>query len=71
MSLPKDPVMLLSVVNTKLRDFYPNLSELAKAEGVTTEEIEDKLKQINYVYDENQNKFIQIIGRKKKDADKL
>ena len=58
MSLPKDPVMLLSVVNTKLRDFYPNLLELAKAEGVTTEEIEDKLKQINYVYDENQNKFI-------------
>ena len=58
MSLPKDPVMLLSVVNTKLRDFYPNLLELAKAEGVTTEEIENKLKQINYVYDETQNKFI-------------
>lgn len=58
MSLPKDPVMLLSVVNTKLRDFYPSLLELAKAEGVTTEEIENKLKQINYVYDENQNKFI-------------
>ena len=58
MSLPKDPVMLLSVVNTKLRDFYPNLLELAKAEGVTAEEIEAKLKQINYVYDEDQNKFI-------------
>lgn len=64
MSLPKDPVMLLSVVNTKLRDFYPSLLELAKAEGVTTEEIENKLKQINYVYDENQNKFIQRIERK-------
>ena len=36
MSLPKDPVMLLSVVNTKLRDYYPNLDELAKAEGVYT-----------------------------------
>lgn len=58
MSLPKDPVMLLGVVNTKLRDYYPNLEELAKAEGVTEEEIREKLKMINYVYDENRNQFI-------------
>lgn len=57
MSLPKDPVMLLSVVNTKLRDFYPSLEELAKAEGVTAEEIIQKLAMINYVYDENRNQF--------------
>ncbi len=57
MSLPKDPVMLLSVVNTKLRDYYPNLDELAKAEGVTAEEIISKLKNINYIYDENHNRF--------------
>ena len=57
MSLPKDPVMLLSVVNTKLRDFYPSLEELAKAEGVTEEEIIQKLAMINYVYDENRNQF--------------
>ena len=58
MSLPKDPVMLLSVVNTKLRDFYPSLEELAQAEGVTVEEIIEKLNTINYVYDENRNQFI-------------
>lgn len=58
MSLPKDPVMLLSVINTKLRDFYPNLEELAKAENITTEEITQKLAMINYVYDENRNQFI-------------
>ena len=58
MSLPKDPVMLLSVVNTKLRDFYPNLEELAAAEGVTVEEVVKTLEKINYVYDENQNKFV-------------
>lgn len=58
MSLPKNPVMLLSVVNTKLRDYYANLEELAKAEGVTVEEIVTKLKTMNYVYDEEQNKFI-------------
>ena len=57
MSLPKDPVMLLSVVNTKLRDFYPSLEELAKAEGVTEEEIIQKLAMINYEYDENRNQF--------------
>ncbi|MBQ3558611.1 MAG: DUF4250 domain-containing protein [Agathobacter sp.] len=57
MSLPKDPVMLLSVVNTKLRDFYPSLEELAVAEGTTAEEIIEKLAVINYVYDENQNQF--------------
>ena len=58
MSLPKDPVMLLSVVNTKLRDFYPNLEELAKAENITTVEIIQKLATINYIYDENQNRFV-------------
>ena len=58
MSLPKDPVMLLSVVNTKLRDYYPNLEELAKAEGITVEEIIQKLAMINYTYDETQNRFL-------------
>lgn len=58
MSLPKDPVMLLSVVNTRLRDNYPNLEELAKAEGITIEELENKLKMINYSYDADKNQFI-------------
>ena len=58
MSLPKDSVMLLSVVNMKLRDFYPSLEELAKAENVTVEEIENKLNGINYTYDSTLNKFV-------------
>lgn len=57
MSLPKDPVMLLSVVNTKLRDIYPSLEELAAAEGTTAEQIVEKLATINYVYDEQRNMF--------------
>lgn len=57
MSLPKDPVMLLSVVNTKLRDYYSNLEELAAAEGVSAEEITKKLSTINYMYDETRNQF--------------
>lgn len=58
MSLPKDPVMLLGVINTKLRDFYPNLEELAAAEGTTAEEIKEKLNTINYAYDRERNQFI-------------
>jgi len=58
MSLPKDPVMLLSVVNTRLRDYYPSLEELAKAEGITEEEIIDKLNMINYHYEKTRNQFI-------------
>ena len=58
MSLPKDPVMLLSVVNTKLRDIYPDLEDLAAAEGVSIEEIIQKLQMINYKYDKEQNQFV-------------
>ena len=57
MSLPNDPVMLLSVVNTKLRDYYSSLEELASAELTTAEEIEKKLKTINYHYDKTCNQF--------------
>jgi len=58
MSLPKDPVMLLSVVNTKLRDYYPNLEELAAAENVSVEELVSKLEAINYIYNVDRNQFI-------------
>ena len=58
MSLPKDPVMLLSVVNTRLRDYYPSLEELAAAEGVSKEEIINKLAMINYEYNQTRNQFV-------------
>ena len=58
MSLPKDPVMLLSVVNTQLRDYYSSLDELAQANMVSKEEITDKLKAINYEYNQERNQFV-------------
>ena len=58
MSLPKDPVMLLSVVNTQLRDYYSSLEELAKANMVSAEEITTKLKTINYEYNKERNQFV-------------
>ena len=58
MNLPKDPVMLLSVVNTKLRDQYQSLTELAKAHMIPEEEIIIALKKINYEYNKERNQFI-------------
>lgn len=58
MNLPKDPVMLLSVINTQLRDHYSSLEELAKAYMTEEQEIVEKLGQINYTYDAKQNQFV-------------
>ena len=56
--LPKDPVMLLSYVNLKLRDFYPNLEQLCEELDVERNEIVEKLAGINYHYDEERNQFV-------------
>lgn len=56
--LPNDPMMLLSYINTQLRDFYPGLSEFCEAQGVDREEIEAKLKAIDYVYDSELRRFV-------------
>lgn len=57
MSLPKDPVMLLSVVNTQLRDRFSSLEALADEHGVSPSEIQEMLKKINYEYNEELNQF--------------
>lgn len=58
MAIPNDPMILLSYVNTQLRDFYPSFDEMCKGLGVDGEEIVNKLKGIDYEYDEALNKFI-------------
>ena len=58
MELPKDAAMLLSFVNTKLRDFYPRVDEICKAAGVERGYIVDNLRKIDYEYDEGLNKFV-------------
>lgn len=55
--LPKDPFLLVSYVNTKLRDDYENLESLADAEGVSVTDITDALKKIDYVYNKSTNQF--------------
>lgn len=56
--LPKDPVMLLSFVNMKLRDFYSSLEALCEELEAGKEEITDKLSGIGYHYDREQNQFV-------------
>ncbi|MGN0165396.1 MAG: DUF4250 domain-containing protein [Lachnospiraceae bacterium] len=55
--LPKDPVILLSYVNTCLRDKYPSLESFAEVENVSVSEITSVLAGIDYSYDENTNQF--------------
>lgn len=56
--IPKDPVMLLSYINTQLRDFYPNFEAFCEDRGVKAEEIAGTLEQIDYVYDPESNRFV-------------
>lgn len=56
--IPKDPAILLSFVNTKLRDFYISLEEMCSDMELNREEIEEKLKTIGYTYADDKNQFI-------------
>lgn len=58
MNLPKDPAILLSFVNTHLRDRYPSLEEFCKSTGVPMEEVTDALAAIDYYYQPDRNQFI-------------
>ena len=57
-NLPKDPMLLLSVVNTKLRDFYPTLDAMCDDMHVDKEVIVNTLKGIDYEYDESRHQFV-------------
>ncbi|MGN0405839.1 MAG: DUF4250 domain-containing protein [Bariatricus sp.] len=57
-SLPNDPMILLSMINMKLRDAYSGLDELCEDMEVDRGMLEKKLEQIDYRYDEGTNQFI-------------
>lgn len=56
--LPRDPVMLLSVVNTKLRDYYSTLDVSCEDMQVDKQELIGKLEMIDYTYDAGSNQFV-------------
>lgn len=55
--LPKDAVMMLGVVNTKLRDYYPSLDALCEDMQMDRHVIEERLATIDYRYNEKKNQF--------------
>lgn len=57
-NIPNDPMMLLSFLNMKLRDFYPDLNALCQDLELDKDAIVDKLAAINYHYDESLNRFV-------------
>ena len=58
MDLPKDPMILLSVVNTKLRDFYPTLEAFCREADASEAELRETLAGIDYEYDPETNQFV-------------
>ena len=56
--LPSDPVMLLSFLNTQLRDNYKSLEDLVCGFGLDADEIQSRLRAIDYEYDPAANQFI-------------
>ena len=58
MTLPKDPVMLLSLINTKLRDYNSSLDDFCKENDLNEDEIKEKLEMIDYHYNKERNQFV-------------
>lgn len=56
--LLQDPIMLYSVLNTKLRDRYSSLEDLCEDLNVSKEELEEKLKTVGFVYNRERNQFV-------------
>lgn len=56
--IPQDPVMLLSFINTQLRDTYESFDAFSIAFQTDKEDILKKMKDIDYEYDPDLNQFI-------------
>ena len=57
MPIPKDPVILLSFINLKLRDEYSDLNDLCLGLNLDQEELCEQLGKIDYKYEETSNQF--------------
>ena len=57
MIIPSDGFMLLSLINTKLRDEYSSFDELCEGEDIDSEEVKTRLASLGFTYDKNLNAF--------------
>ncbi len=55
--LPKDPMILFSYINMKLRDQYPSLDELCRAEDIDHKWLIEQLGAVGFEYSAEHNKF--------------
>lgn len=58
MYLPSDPNILLSVINTKLRDEYSSLDDLCDSFDIEKDRLTEDLKSAGYKYNESLNQFV-------------
>ncbi|MDE7160835.1 MAG: DUF4250 domain-containing protein [Muribaculaceae bacterium] len=56
-NLPEDPFMLLSVINTRLRDQYPSLDALCEAESISRDDLTARLASAGFEYMPEINQF--------------
>lgn len=57
MELPNDPMVLLSVINTKLRDEYSSLDALCDDQNIDKDDLIRRLAQAGFEYNPSANKF--------------
>jgi len=55
--LPKEPAILLSMINMKLRDRYSSLDDLCEDMDESKSELEEILAKAGYKYDSSINQF--------------
>ena len=55
--LPQDPIMLMSFINLKLRDFYPSLEALCEDLDINRQELVEKMLKAGFEYSETNKKF--------------
>ena len=61
MNIPKDPYILLSYINTKLRDEHRDLDDLCKSLTIDRNQLETTLSSINYTYIQDLNRFFAMM----------
>lgn len=50
--------MLLSYLNTQLRDFYPDMDELCRALDLDRKTVDEAMASIDYAYDSAKNQYV-------------
>ena len=61
--LPQDPIILLSYVNTQLRDRDASLAAFCDRENADEADLRARLQEVGYIYDAQANRFVRFCSR--------